>query len=142
MRAAVLKVRVRGIIDGNAPAFNSLAQRDFAERLLSNAVALIALLVLDAVLALVVWRVGRWTSTLAAINVASNAAAATLLIWLLSRGELLTDLPSVLGERFGWSTDWSVPTALVAAGIVIVTLWDGLESVVKARRTMRGQLVT
>lgn len=79
---------------------------------------------------------------MAAVNVASNAAAATLLIWLLSRGELLTDLPTVLGERFGWSTDWTLPTALVAAGIVVITLCDGIEPVIKARRAVKGQRVT
>ncbi|WP_353951628.1 permease prefix domain 1-containing protein [Knoellia sp. S7-12] len=105
-------------------------------------VALVGLLLLDAILAIVVWRVGRWTPTLAAINVASNAAAATLLIWLLSRGDLLTDLPTVLGERFGWSTNWTLPTALVAAGIVVIALWDGIDSVVKARRGVKGQRVT
>lgn len=99
---------------------------------------LVGLFVLDAVLAVVVWRVGRWTPTLAAVNVASNAAAAILLLWLLSRDELLTDLPTVLGERFGWSTDWSVPSALVAAVIIVITVWDGVESVVKARRAASG----
>jgi hypothetical protein len=28
---------------------------------------------------------------------------------------------------------------VVAAGVVIITLWDGLESVIKARRTIKGQ---
>jgi hypothetical protein len=101
-------------------------------------VTLVGLIVLDAVLALLVWRVGRWTPTLAAVNVASNAAAAILLLWLLSRDELLTDLPTVLGERFGWSTDWTVPSALVAAIIVLITLWDGIEAVVKACRAVRA----
>ena len=101
-------------------------------------VTLVGLFVLDAVLALLVWRVGRWTPTLAAVTVASNAAAATLLLWLLSRDELLTDLPAVLSERFGWSTSWSVPSALVAAIIVVITLWDGIEAVVKARRAVRA----
>lgn len=104
--------------------------------------ALVGLFVLDAVIAVAVWRVGRWTPTLAAVNVASNAAAATLLLWLLARDELLTDLPTVLGERFGWSTDWSVPAGLVAAGILVITLWDGAESVVKARRALKGTRVS
>lgn len=104
--------------------------------------ALVGLFLLDAVVAVVVWRAGRWTPTLAAVNVASNAAAATLLIWLLSRGELLSDLPTILGERFGWSTDWTTPTALVAAGIVLVALWDGIESIIKARRSLKGQPVS
>jgi len=101
-------------------------------------IALVGLFVVDAVLAVAVRRVGRWTPTLAAVNVASNAAAAVLLLWLLSRDELLTDLPTVLGERFGWSTDWSVPAALVAAIIVVITVWDGTEAVVKARRSVRA----
>ncbi|KGN42306.1 permease prefix domain 1-containing protein [Knoellia aerolata] len=101
-------------------------------------VALVGLFLVDAVLAVAVRRVGRWTPTLAAVNVASNAAAAVLLLWLLSRDELLTDLPTVLGERFGWSTDWSVPAALVAAIIVVITVWDGTEAVVKARRSVRA----
>jgi hypothetical protein len=105
-------------------------------------IALVALLALDGLLALMVWRVGRWTPALAALNVATNAASATLLVWLLSRGELLTDLPTVLGERFGWSTDWAVPTTLVAAGIVFVSLWECVESVVKTRRSMKGQRVS
>lgn len=105
---------------------------------LSWKVALVGLFVVDAVLALLVWRVGRWTPTLAAVNVASNAAAAILLLWLLSRDELLTDLPTVLGERFGWPTDWTVPSALVATIIVVITLWDGIEAVVKARRSVRA----
>lgn len=104
-------------------------------------VALIGLFVLDAVMALAVWRVGRWTPTLAAVNVASNAAAATLLIWVLARGELLTDLPAVLGERFGWSTSWSLSTPLVAAAIVAITLWDGVDSVIKARQSVKAQRI-
>lgn len=102
---------------------------------------LVGLFVLDAGLALLVWRVGRWTPTLAAVNVASNAASAILLLWLLARDELLTDLPAVLGEQFGWSTDWTVPSALVAAVIVVITLWDGIESVVKARRSVTARPV-
>lgn len=104
-------------------------------------VALVGLFLFDAVVAIAVWRAGRWTPTLAAVNVASNAAAATLLVWLLSRGELLTDLPTVLGERFGWSTDWTLPSAVVAVGIVLIALWDSVESVVKARRAMKGRPV-
>lgn len=105
-------------------------------------VALVGLFLFDAVVAVAVWRAGRWTPTLAAVNVASNAAAASLFIWLLSRGELLTDLPAELGEHFGWASDWTLPTAIVAASIVVIAAWDSIESVVKARRALKGQPVS
>lgn len=105
-------------------------------------VALVVLLVLDAVFAVAAWRIGRWTPALAAMNVASNAASAVLLVWLLSRDQLITDLPTELGEQFGWSTDWTLPTAAVGAGIVIIAVWDSVESVVKARRSYKGNRVT
>lgn len=102
-------------------------------------VALVVLIALDAVLALLVWRAGRWTPVLAALNVATNAASATLLLWLLSRDELLVaDLPGQLEQKFGWSSDWSVPVGLVGAGIVVVAAWEAIDSIVKARRDAGG----
>lgn len=101
-------------------------------------VGLVGLLLLDAVLAVVVWRVGRWTATSAAVNVVSNAGAVLLMLWLLARDELLTDLPQVLGDRFGWSTDWSVSSAVVAVVIVAIAVWDAADSVLKARRVSRA----
>ncbi len=102
-------------------------------------VALVGLFVVEAGLAVVVWRVGRWTPTVAAVNVVTNAGAVILMLWLLARDELLTDLPQVLGEKFGWSTDWSVSSAVVAAVIVAIAVWDAVESVVKARRVNRAE---
>ncbi|KGN34371.1 hypothetical protein N802_11800 [Knoellia sinensis KCTC 19936] len=102
-------------------------------------VALVALFVVDGLLAIAVWRVGRWTPTLAAINVATNAGAAILMLWLLSRDELLTDLPQVLGEKFGWSTEWAISTPVVAFFIVAIAAWDAITAVFKARRAIQGQ---
>lgn len=102
-------------------------------------VALVGLFVVDAALAVVVWRVGRWTPTSAAVNVVTNAGAAILMLWLLARDELLTDLPEVLGEKFGWSTDWSLSSTVVAAVIVAIAAWDAVESVLKARRVSRAE---
>ena len=101
--------------------------------------ALVGLLLVDAVLAGVVWRVGRWTPTLAAVNVVSAAGAVILLLWLLARDQLLTDLPQVLGEKFGWSTDWSLSSAVVAVVIVAIGVWDAGESVLRARRASRAE---
>ena len=58
-----------------------------------------------------------------------------------SRDELLTDLPQVLGEAFGWSTDWSVSSAAVGVVIVAIAAWDAVESVLKARRSAKGTRV-
>lgn len=97
-------------------------------------VVLVAMFVVDAVLAVAVWRAGRWTPTLAAVNVVSNVGAAVLIIWLLLRGELLTDLPEVLGETFGTTVYWGVSTGVVAMIVVVIAVWDALDSVLKARR--------
>ncbi|MFW5473429.1 permease prefix domain 1-containing protein [Knoellia sp. CPCC 206450] len=104
-------------------------------------VLLIGWFLVDVAVALLVWRVGRWTPSFAALNVVTNAGAAILVLWLLARDELLTDLPQVLGEKFGWSTDWSVSAAAVGAVIVAIAAWDAVESVLKARRSTRGSRV-
>lgn len=98
-------------------------------------VTLVALLALDAVLALGVWRAGRWTPSAAAVNVASNVAAAALIVWLLTSEQLLADLPQVLSERFGATVDWGVSTAVTAAVVVLIAAWDAVDSVLKARRS-------
>jgi hypothetical protein len=101
-------------------------------------VVLVALFVVDAALAVAVWRAGRWTPTLAAVNVVSNVGAAVLLVWLLLRGELLTDLPEVLGEAFGSTVYWGVSTGVVAVLVVGIAVWDALDSVLKARRARQS----
>lgn len=98
-------------------------------------VAIVGLIALDVPLAIVAWVQGRWTPSLAAVNVLSNAAYATLVVWLIVRGELLTDLPAELGERFGWPTNWSLSLMSVAAFVVVIAAWDGIDSVLKARRS-------
>lgn len=101
-------------------------------------VLLVGWFLVDAAVALLVWRVGRWTPSFAALNVVTNAGAAILVLWLLARDEFITDLPQVLGEKFGWSTDWSVSSAAVGAVIVAIAAWDAVESVLKARRASRA----
>lgn len=98
---------------------------------------LVALFVLDAAVSLAAWRVGRWTPTLAAVNVLANVLSAGLLVWLLLTDQLLTDqlltdLPTVLAERFGTDVNWSVSYPAVAVGIVVVCGWDAIASVRRA----------
>lgn len=99
----------------------------------------VGLLLAEAVVTVLAWRVGRWTPTLAALMVVVNAITAVTMLWLLAREELLADLPTVLGERFGWAVDWSVATVLVAAGILVVTIWDAVDAVLRARRSLQAE---
>lgn len=93
---------------------------------------LVGLFVLDAAVSLAAWRVGRWTPTLAAVNVLANVVSAVLLVWLLLSDQLLTDLPTVFAERFGTDLDWSVSYPAVAVGIVVICGWDAVASVRRA----------
>lgn len=101
-------------------------------------VAIVAFFVLDAVVAVAAWRLGRWSPVLAAINVLSNVAAALVLVGLLYADRLLTDLPTVLGEQFGLDTDWSISYPLVAGIIIVICGWDALSSIARAWRGRRG----
>lgn len=102
--------------------------------------AAVGVLVLDVVVTVLAWRVGRWTPGVAAVNVAVNLAAAGVWLWLLLTDRLLTDLPSVLAERFGTeAADWSAAVPVVAAGIIIVFGWDAIASLVRAWRTSRAE---
>lgn len=96
--------------------------------------ALVGFFLMDAALALAVWRAGRWTAGLAALNVANNAAAVTVTLWLLEQGDLLTDIPEVFADQFGWSADWTFPTGLFGVVIVVIAAWDAFEAIRKARR--------
>lgn len=100
--------------------------------------AIIACFVIDALVAVAAWRVGRWTPTLALVNAAANVIAAVMLVSLLFADRLLTDLPTVLGEQFGLDTDWSVSYPAVAAIIVATCGWDAITTVTRAWRARRG----
>lgn len=101
-------------------------------------VVVVGLILVEVVLALLAWRTGRWTPTLAALAVVANVAGAVVTLWLLDRGLLLADLSASLGEKFGWSLDQSVATTVVGAGVLIVTVWDATDAVLRARRSLRG----
>lgn len=101
-------------------------------------VVVVGLILVEAVLAFLAWRTGRWTPTLAALAVVANVAGAVVTLWLLGRGLLLADLSASLGEEFNWSLDQSVATTVVGAGILVVTVWDATDAVLRARRSLRG----
>lgn len=99
--------------------------------------AIVACFVVDALVAVAAWRVGRWTLLLAGVNAIANILAAVMLVSLLFADRLLTDLPTVLGDQFGLDTDWSVSYPAVAALIVTTCGWDVIASATKAWRARR-----
>ncbi|MEE6282386.1 hypothetical protein [Georgenia sp. MJ170] len=99
---------------------------------------LVGLLIVDVVRTLAVWRVGRWTPSLAAANVLVNVAGTTAILWLLLPGDLLvSDLPQQLAGILDGNTDWTVPTGLLAAAVVVLATWDSTTGVRQARRMWR-----
>lgn len=98
-------------------------------------VLIVGFLVVDLVLQFAVWRAGRWTGTLAAVNVLSNAGGVAVGLWLVQQDLLVVrDLPQRLADVFGGSADWTVSGAVVAVFIVVIPLWDSVDTVRKARQ--------
>ncbi|PWC04678.1 permease prefix domain 1-containing protein [Mycetocola zhujimingii] len=94
---------------------------------------LIAVLVLEAVFAVVLFAVGRWTLALAAVNLGVAVLFMIPALWLLA-----TD------QAFDWSflssVDWDVATArwiagITAAAVVVLGLWDIASGFLKASRS-------
>lgn len=95
---------------------------------------LAAILVAALVLELVTYRTGRWTWRLVAVNAALDLAFAVPLGWLLLTDRLLNP---ALAQRFAWLREGDhLHTSARVAVVVIaaITLWDVVDSAVKARR--------
>lgn len=96
--------------------------------------AIIAVLVVEILILILLWRVGLWTPALAVANVLANVVAAGVTVVPLVLGDLLVDdLPEQLGRVFDDPVDWSVPTEPIAALIIVLAIWDGLHSMLAAR---------
>ncbi|WP_328348537.1 permease prefix domain 1-containing protein [Micromonospora sp. NBC_00421] len=96
---------------------------------------LAAVLVAGLALELVKYRTGRWTWPLVAVNALLDLAFAGPLIWLVLTDRLLN--PDLVA-RFAWLRDGAgldATTRVTVVVIVAITLWDVVESAVKARRS-------
>lgn len=95
---------------------------------------LIALLVAQAVLVVAVHRAGRWTTPTAVVGGLLDVATAGLLVWLLQTGRFLDDrfLEALAGG--GWQTASRDLTLGLTLGIVVVTVWDQVETWRRLRR--------
>lgn len=101
-------------------------------------IGLFLLMALEAVLAIVVYAVGRWTPALAVANGILNLVLAVPALWLLFEGRLINPefFPTIVaddGAKVGVIVN--VVIGFVIAGIAI---WDTVDAAMKARRAGRG----
>ena len=94
---------------------------------------LLALLVLQGGLVLVVHRAGRWTWRTAGVGAALDVATAGLLVWLVQTDRLLDGrfVEALVGG--GWASAARDLTLAITLGVVVVTLWDQVETVRRLR---------
>ena len=128
--------RLRGIamVDGEAvavldPSLTAWAIGGFA-----------ALLAGEALFAIILYTVGRWTVTLAVINTAIAALWASLILTLLGRGalinpELIHTISSAIEKESPGDTV-RVLTIIVTGGISLICAWDIADGWIKTARKL------
>ncbi len=101
--------------------------------------ALFTVMALEAVLAITVYAVGRWTAPLAVVNGILNLVIAVPAMWLLAEGRLLNPAfwPTLIPEADSAATVTNVITILIGFGIVGIAVWDTIDAALKARRARR-----
>ncbi|MGL3150518.1 hypothetical protein ACSS7Z_09135 [Microbacterium sp. A82] len=100
-------------------------------------VMIVALLIVDIVITVAVWLSRRWTPVLAGINVLTTIVGAILIVALLMRDVLLApDLPQQLAGILDGNTDWRVPTEPLAVIIIFIAVWNSIDCIRKARRSV------
>ncbi len=95
---------------------------------------LFVLMALEGVLALLVYRAGRWTFGLAVANAVLALAVAVPALWLLAEGRLLNPgfFPTLVPED---GTEVAQIIAIITGfGIATITVWDIVDAFLKARR--------
>lgn len=93
---------------------------------------LIAVLLATVGLEIAKYRSGRWTWPLVAVNALLALAFAGPIVWLLTTDRLLN--PELVA-RFEWLTEHvDTVTSVAVVGVVLITLWDIVDSAVKAYR--------
>jgi len=101
-------------------------------------IGLFAVMALEAVLAIAVYGVGRWTVPLAVANGILNLLIAVPALWLLSTGQLLNPdfFPTIIEGAEG-ATVQTVIAAIIGFVIVAVAIWDTTDAALKAARARR-----
>lgn len=100
--------------------------------------ALIALIVAEGILAVVIYRVGRWTGALAVVNTALAVCFMSWALTLLGRDQLIN--PAFVEFAFEGAVDGEVMrilAVLTAFCVVAFPVWDIIDGWVKTRRDAR-----
>ncbi|MFD4960549.1 permease prefix domain 1-containing protein [Microbacterium sp. NPDC058389] len=104
--------------------------------------ALFAVMALEAVLAIAVYGVGRWTVPLAVANGILNLLIAVPALWLLGTGRLLNPdfFPTIIEGSDGAEVQ-TIIAAIIGFAIVAVAIWDTTDAALKAARARRASAV-
>ena len=103
---------------------------------------LIALLVAEAAFAVAAFRRGRWTLASFVPYAAVQLVLTAAVLWLLSQDRFLN--PEFVAQ-LNWSDvgdAGSILSGLIAAGVVVTTLWDIGDTYLGMRRAARGEPVS
>lgn len=99
-----------------------------------GAIVLFALIAAEVVVAVSVYRRGRWTLTLASLNAGLAAISAAVLLWMQATGSLVNPALFDIAAESGASGDLPVVLGvIVTVGIIGVSLWDAVDGFLKAR---------
>ena len=83
------------------------------------------------------YRAGRWTWWLVAINALLDLAFAAPVAWLLLTDQLLNPEFVAHFEWLGRGNNLDDFATVTALGVILIVLWDVVDSVVKAHRNRR-----
>ena len=100
-------------------------------------IGLLALLLLDVVIAVLVYANRGWSYGLATANAVLAAAFAIPAVWLLASDRLINPaLSTALTDAVGADSDTVLPAlgAVLAVSIVLIEGWDAIDGFLKARR--------
>ena len=96
---------------------------------------LLAIVVGHAVVAVLAFRGGRWTMPLAVIGVVLDVVAAGAVIYLVQTGRLFNGAFLDVVSAGGWVDAERDLTLGLTLGIVVVTVWDQVETFRRVRAT-------
>jgi hypothetical protein len=98
---------------------------------------LIAVLVLEGVYAIWVYRLGTYTRTVATVNAVVSLLSAVPLVWLLATDRFFNPaFTSFVETGSGDSKQWV--TAIAITAVVLASLWDIVDVTLRAERARRG----
>jgi hypothetical protein len=101
---------------------------------------LLAIIVLEAIFAIVLFRMRRWTPALAVVNAVLALAVAIPAMALLAQGQLLN--PEFFAEVIPAESAaevFGVLSAITGFGIVVIAGWDIIDGVLKTWRASRAE---